>query len=97
VHFLAAAVALPTDANGAQVVGNALIYIPIGAGLAVGLTGIGAGIAIKTVGTAAIATLTENEGAFFKAFLIVALGEALAIYGFIIAFLLYSLIPTLTA
>ncbi|MHA1339161.1 MAG: ATP synthase subunit C [Promethearchaeota archaeon] len=54
---------------------------------------LGAGIAIKTVGTAAISALTENERVFFKAFLVIALGEALAIYGLIVAILLWIKIP----
>jgi V/A-type H+-transporting ATPase subunit K len=46
--------------------------------------------AIKTVGTAAISALSEREEAFFKAFLVVALAEALAVYGLIIAILLWT-------
>jgi V/A-type H+-transporting ATPase subunit K len=69
-------------------------YIAIGSSLAVGLSVLGAGIAIKTTGTAAISALSENEGAFFKAFLVVALGEALAVYGLIVAILLWTKIPT---
>ena len=54
-----------------------------------------AAIVIKSVGTAAISALTENEGVFFKAFLVIALGEALAIYGVIVAILLWLRIPAL--
>jgi len=53
-----------------------------------------AGMVIKTVGTAAISALTENEGVFFKAFLVVAFGETLAIYGLIVSILLWLRIPT---
>ncbi len=53
-----------------------------------------AAIVIKSVGTAAISALTENEGVFFKAFLVIALGEALAIYGVIVAILLWLKIPS---
>ena len=69
-------------------------YLAIAAALAVGLSVLGAGIAIKTTGTAAISTLSENENNFFKAFLVVALGEALAVYGLIVAILLWTKIPT---
>ncbi|MHA1585107.1 MAG: ATP synthase subunit C [Promethearchaeota archaeon] len=62
--------------------------IAIGAGLAVGLSGIGAGIAIKTTGTAAISVLTEQPENFMKSFLIVALGEGLAVYGLVVAIML---------
>ena len=66
----------------------------IAAGLAVGMAVLGSGYAIKTVGTSAIAALTEREESFFKAFLIVALCEALAVYGLIIAILLWTKIPS---
>ena len=62
------------------------------AGSIVGST-LAAAIVIKSVGTAAISALTENEGVFFKAFLVIALGEALAIYGVIVAILLWLKIP----
>ena len=51
-------------------------YIAIAAALAIGLSVLGAGMAIKTTGTAAISALSENEGSFFKAFLVVALAES---------------------
>jgi len=50
-------------------------------------------IALKTAGTAAISSLVEKEESFFKAFLIVALCEALAVYGLIVAILLWTKIP----
>ena len=66
----------------------------IASAIAVGAAVLGSGMAIKTVGTSAIAALTEREEYFFKAFLIVALGEALAVYGLIIAILLWTKIPS---
>jgi F0F1-type ATP synthase membrane subunit c/vacuolar-type H+-ATPase subunit K len=69
------------------------IGLAIGAGMSVGMGVIGSGMALKTVGTAAIATLSEREESFFKAFLVVALAEALAIYGLIVAMLLWTKIP----
>ncbi|MFX0073447.1 MAG: ATP synthase subunit C [Candidatus Hermodarchaeota archaeon] len=86
----------------AQATGNTLDYykagtagmLGIAAGLSVGMAILGSGYALKTVGTSAIATLTEREEAFFKAFLVVALCEALAVYGLIIAILLWTKIPT---
>jgi V/A-type H+-transporting ATPase subunit K len=68
-------------------------YYAIGAALAVGCATLAAAIAIKTTGTAAISSLAENESGFFKAFLVVAMGEALAIYGLIVAILLWTKIP----
>jgi V/A-type H+-transporting ATPase subunit K len=68
----------------------------LGLSAAISIAGstIAAGIAIKSVGTAAISALTENEGVFFKAFLVIALGEALAIYGVIVSILLWLKIPS---
>jgi V/A-type H+-transporting ATPase subunit K len=68
-------------------------YYAIAAGIAVGMATLGAGMAIKSTGTAAISALSENEAGFFKAFLVVALGEALAIYGLIVAILLWNKMP----
>ncbi len=67
--------------------------LAIAASIALGLPVLGAGIALRTVGTAAISALSEREENFFKAFLVVALCEALAIYGLIIAVLLWTKIP----
>ena len=55
---------------------------------------LGSAIALKTVGTAAISSLSEREESFFKSFLVVALCEALAVYGLIVAILLWTKIPT---
>ncbi|WP_457557654.1 V-type ATP synthase subunit K [Candidatus Harpocratesius sp.] len=74
----------------------AILGLALGSGLAVGLAGIGAGLAIKTTGTASISMLAERPEAFFKAFLVVALGEALAVYGLIVSILLWTKIPTFT-
>jgi V/A-type H+-transporting ATPase subunit K len=63
--------------------------IAIAAGLAVGLTGLGAAKAIAASGTAAISALAEKPETFFKSFLVVALAEAIAIYGLIVAILLW--------
>jgi V/A-type H+-transporting ATPase subunit K len=67
----------------------------VGAGLAIGLAGLGGGIAIKTVGTAVISAMLEREESFGKAFIVVALGEAIAIYGLIVAILLWTKIPAI--
>jgi V/A-type H+/Na+-transporting ATPase subunit K len=63
--------------------------LAIGAGLAVGLAALGAGLAISAVGSAAISALAEKPDTFFRAFLVVALAEALAIYGLIMGILLW--------
>lgn len=70
------------------------IGLAISVAIAVSSSVIGSAWAIKTVGTAAISALSEREEAFFKAFLVVALCEALAVYGLIVAILLWTKIPT---
>ena len=65
------------------------VGIAIGAALAIGLPGLGAGIAISAAGSAAISALAEKPDTFFRSFLIVALAEALAIYGLIMGILLW--------
>ena len=65
------------------------IGIALSAGLAVGLSSLAAGLAISAVGTAAVSALAEKPETFFRAFLIVALAEALAIYGLIMGILLW--------
>jgi F0F1-type ATP synthase membrane subunit c/vacuolar-type H+-ATPase subunit K len=65
------------------------IGIAVSAGLAVGLSSLAAGLAISSVGTAAVSALAEKPETFFRAFLVVALAEALAIYGLIMGILLW--------
>jgi V/A-type H+-transporting ATPase subunit K len=76
--------------SGAPVSGEDRGIIAIAASLSVGIACIGAAIAIKTTGTAAISILSENQSAFFKAFLVVALCEAIAVYGLIIGIFLVN-------
>lgn len=65
------------------------VAIAISAGLAVGLATLGAALAISAAGTAAISALAEKPETFFRSFLVVALAEALAIYGLIMGILLW--------
>ncbi len=80
-----------TDSGAGLATGLALV----GAGLAIGLAAIGAGIALSAGAPAAIGAVAENPKAFGKSIIFVALGEAVAIYGFIIAILMVIKIPDL--
>ncbi len=60
----------------------------IGAGLAVGLAGLGSSIGMGTASSAAIGAISENEDLFGTALIFVVLIEAVAIYGLLIAILL---------
>ncbi|MGD6852610.1 MAG: ATP synthase subunit C [Candidatus Bathyarchaeia archaeon] len=63
--------------------------IAFAAALAISLPALSAGLAISAAGSAAISALAEKPETFFRSFLIVALAEALAIYGLIMGILLW--------
>ena len=65
------------------------VAIALSAALSIGISAIAAGLAISSVGNAAISALAEKPETFFRSFLIVALAEALAIYGLILGILLW--------
>ncbi|MCW3998686.1 MAG: ATP synthase subunit C [Candidatus Bathyarchaeota archaeon] len=65
------------------------VAIAISAALAISLPALSAGLAISAAGSAAISALAEKPETFFRSFLIVALAEALAIYGLIMGILLW--------
>lgn len=60
----------------------------IAAALAVGLSGIGGGIAVASSASAALGAISENEKTFGKALIFVGLAEGVALYGLIIAFMI---------
>ena len=60
----------------------------IGAGLAVGLAGIGSGIGMGTASSAALGAISEKEEMFGTSLIFVVLIEAVAIYGLLVALLL---------
>ncbi len=81
------AVAAAVDpAAGAEGVSNGLKYI--GAALSTGLGTIGTGVAVGGAAPAAIGAVSENDKAFSKALIFVALGEGVAIYGLLISILI---------
>jgi V/A-type H+-transporting ATPase subunit K len=79
----------PPQAQPATTGSNDRLGIAVSAGIAVGLATLGAGMAISSAGTAAISALAEKPETFFRSFLVVALAEALAIYGLIMGILLW--------
>ena len=60
----------------------------LAAALAVGLGSIGCGIAVANAAPAAIGAVAEEPSCFGKAMIFVALGEGVALYGFLLAFLI---------
>ena len=63
----------------------------VGAALAVGLSGIGGGIAVASSASAALGAISENDKAFGKALIFVGLAEGVALYGLIVSLLLLFL------
>jgi V/A-type H+-transporting ATPase subunit K len=68
-----------------------IIAKAVGAALAVGLAGLGAGFAIGTAGAAVASGIVERREALGPLLLIVVLGEGIAIYGLLIALLVILL------
>ncbi len=75
--------------------GWAILGLAVGAGLAVGLAGIGGAIGMGTASAAALGAITEKPETFGKSILYVVFIEVIAIYGFVIAFMLMGYIPSL--
>ncbi len=73
----------------------AILGLAIGAGLVLGLAGIGASLGMGTASAAALGAITEKPETFGKSILYVVFIEAVAIYGFVIAYLLVGYIPLL--
>ena len=76
----------PEAAAAAGGIAEGLKYV--GAALAVGLSGIGGGIAVASSASAALGAISENDKAFGKALIFVGLAEGVALYGLIVALLL---------
>ena len=64
-------------------------YRFLGMALAVGLSSIGAGIAVASATSAATAALTEKPELFGRTIVYVGMAEGIAIYGLLIAFLIW--------
>jgi V/A-type H+-transporting ATPase subunit K len=62
--------------------------IAIGAGIAVGLAGLGTGFAQKDIGAAAVGATAENEKMFGKGLIYMVLPETIVLFGLAIAILL---------
>lgn len=65
--------------------------IAIGAGLAIGLSALAAGIAEKEIGAAAVGAMAEKEELFVKGIIMTVLPETIIIFGLTIAFMILQL------
>ncbi|MDX1611053.1 MAG: ATPase [Candidatus Thermoplasmatota archaeon] len=62
--------------------------IALGAGLAVGLSGVATGIAEKDIGAAAVGATAEKPEMFGRGLVLMVIPETIVLFGFVIAFLL---------
>lgn len=69
--------------------------IMIGAGIAIGLTGLGAGLAERDVGAAAVGAITEDVSLFGKAMVLMVLPETIVIFGLVVAILGVFILPSM--
>ncbi|MCE5296502.1 MAG: V-type ATP synthase subunit K [Euryarchaeota archaeon] len=63
--------------------------IAIGAGIAVGLTGLGSAIAEAGIGAAAVGAMAENEKLFGKGLILTVIPETIVIFGLVVSVLLW--------
>jgi len=63
--------------------------IAIGAGIAVGITGLASAWAEKEIGSAAIGAMAENEKLFGKGLILTVIPETIVIFGMVVAILLW--------
>jgi V/A-type H+/Na+-transporting ATPase subunit K len=66
--------------------------LAIGAGLAIGLTALAAGIAEKEIGAAAIGASAEKDEFFGKGLIMTVIPESLVIFGLVTAIMIIGLV-----
>ncbi|MFX1286419.1 MAG: ATP synthase subunit C [Promethearchaeota archaeon] len=69
--------------------GQGIFGIAIGAGIAIGLAGLGAALALGTASSAAIGAIAERPEVFGRTIIFIAFIEGIGVFGFVIAFMLY--------
>lgn len=74
-------------------VDTAIGFIAIGAGLAVGLAGLGSGLGEKDIGAAAVGAITEDPSLFGRAMIFTVLPETVVIFGLVIAIMAIFVLP----
>lgn len=62
--------------------------IAVAAGLAIGLAGIGTGLAQKDIGASAVGAVSENPKVFGRVITFLVIPETIVLFGFLIAYLL---------
>jgi len=88
IYGLVVAVLISSSINPGYRLLNA--YLHLGAGLAVGLSGLAAGFAIGIVGDAGVRGTAQQPRLFVGMILILIFAEVLGLYGLIVALIMYS-------
>lgn len=70
-----------------------LFALAIGAGLAVGLTGLGTGYAQGRIGSAGLGAMSERPDMFATSVIMMAIPETVIILGFVIAVMIMLVLP----
>lgn len=79
-----------TGAATAALPDGAMAWGFVGAALATGLSSLGAGIAVASVGSAAIGALAEKPELLGRTLIMIGLAEGIAIYGLIVSILILN-------
>ena len=82
--------AAATEAATAALPDGAMAWGFVGAALATGLSALGAGIAVASVGSAAIGALAEKPELLGRTLIMIGLAEGIAIYGLIVSILILN-------
>ncbi|MBI4393259.1 MAG: hypothetical protein HY556_05610 [Euryarchaeota archaeon] len=97
VGFVAALAAAGVVAAQGETAGDAAIeaakanasgLLAVGAGLAVGIAGLGTGLAQKDIGAAAVGAIAEDSKFFGRGLTLMVIPETIVLFGLVIAFLL---------
>ena len=83
-------IALAAQAEGGGVPAEVMQWAFLGAAIATGASSIGAGIAVGSVGAAAVGVLAEKPDLFGRVLVLVGLAEGIAIYGLIISIMILN-------
>lgn len=86
IIFIIPDIAMAADTSAASSQG----YGYIAAALSTGLAALGAGIAVGSVGSAALGAVSEDEKMLGKTLIFVGLAEGIAIYGLVITIMILS-------
>ena len=82
--------AAATEAAAGALPDGAMAWGFVGAALATGLSALGAGIAVASVGSAAIGALAEKPELLGRTLIMIGLAEGIAIYGLIVSILILN-------